>query len=72
MKATYITLYSTNCPKCRVLISKLDNSQIMYSVCEDVAVMTDKGFTTVPSLDVDGEVLDFKQAVDWINERATK
>jgi len=44
----------------------------MYNVCEDVTVMTDKGFTTVPRLDVDGEVLDFKQAVDWINERATK
>ena len=29
--------------------------------------MLEKGFTTVPMLEVNGTVMDFKEANDWIN-----
>lgn len=60
-------LYTTHCPKCHVLSSKLDNAAMSYDVCDDVEVMRQKGITSVPMLEVDGELLTFKEAEDWIN-----
>lgn len=59
-------LYSTHCPKCRVLEAKLNQKSISYEEINDVELMTQRGFTTVPKLEVDGVVYDFKEAVEWI------
>ena len=70
-----ITLYSTNCPKCKVLEKKLDQANIAYSLnttfnVEDIIA---RGFEEVPLLEVNGELLKFTEAVNWINnqERGT-
>lgn len=63
-----VILYSTGCPKCQVLKSKLDSKNISYEVFDDKDKMIDKGFTNVPILEVDGEIMDFKKAVEWINK----
>ena len=62
-----VTLYTTHCPQCIVLTKKLDQAGIQYEVCEDIDVMTEKGFMSAPILEVDGEAMPFKKAVDWIN-----
>lgn len=64
-----VTLYSTGCPRCNVLKQKLDNKNIEYDVINDIDIMTEKGFETVPVLDVDGQIMQFKEATDWINGR---
>lgn len=64
-----VILYSTGCPKCKVLKAKLDSKEISYDIISDTSVMINKGIETVPVLEVDGNVMDFKTAVDWINER---
>lgn len=61
-----IILYSTHCPKCNILEKKLKEKSITYTEVNDVNVMTEKGFTTVPMLEVDGTVMDFKAASSWI------
>lgn len=61
-----VVLYSTHCPKCKVLESKLNQKSINYEENTDVEMMTQKGFATVPKLEVDGVVYDFKEAVEWI------
>ena len=63
-----IILYTTHCPKCRVLEKKLEKANIQYKTCEDTAVMNEKGFTSAPVLEVDDKLLTFKEAVDWINK----
>lgn len=63
-----VILYSTGCPKCQVLKSKLDSKNISYEVFDDKDKMINKGFTNVPILEVDGEIMDFKKAVEWINK----
>lgn len=63
-----ITLYSTHCPKCKVLEMKLKQKNINYEEINDVEVMKAKGFMSAPKLEVDGEIYDFKDAVDWIKE----
>lgn len=62
-----IVLYTTHCPKCNVLTQKLDAKNVKYDVCDDVDIMSEKGMMSVPYLEVDGEIFDFKQAVDWVN-----
>lgn len=62
-----IVLYSTHCPKCKILETKLKQKSIEYTEVNDVDLMLEKGFTTIPMLEVDGEVMDFKKANDWIN-----
>ena len=64
-----ITLYSTGCPRCNVLKQKLDSKNIEYTVVNDVDIMTEKGISTVPVLEVDNQLLQFKEAVDWVNGR---
>ena len=64
-----VILYSTDCPKCKLLTKKLDNKKIEYDVVNDVDIMLSKGFQTVPMLEVDGNVMDFITANNWINER---
>lgn len=62
-----IVLYSNNCPRCNVLEKKLKQKNISYEEIEDIGIMKEKGYLTVPVLEVDGTSMDFKTAVDWIN-----
>ena len=62
-----VKLYSTHCPKCIVLEKKLNQKNISFEEINDIDVMAAKGFMQAPMLEVDGEVMDFKQANDWIN-----
>ena len=64
-----VTLFSTHCPRCNVLSTKLKQKSIDYEEINDVDLMVQKGFTAVPMLEVDGVVYDFKQAVEWIGEQ---
>lgn len=61
-----VVLYSTGCAKCKVLEAKLNMKKIEYNVVTDVSVMESKGFMSVPMLEINGEVMDFKKANDWI------
>lgn len=62
-----IILYSTGCPKCRVLESKLNAKSIQYIKNDNVDEMIAKGLTETPCLEVDGEMMTFAQAVSWVN-----
>lgn len=64
-----ITLYSTDCPRCRVLKKKMDTAGIKYEINSNVDEMLQKGMTSVPMLKVDNVLFDFKGAVDWINRQ---
>lgn len=64
-----VVLYEHGCPKCKVLKTKLDQKGIKYENVTNVEVMKSKGFTTAPKLEVDGTIMDFKEAVDWIKEQ---
>nr|DAL08538.1 MAG TPA_asm: Protein of unknown function (DUF1462) [Caudoviricetes sp.] len=62
-----IILYTTHCPKCKVLTMKLDKKGLNYTEVEDVNTMLTKGIKTAPYLEVDNELMDFTQAVAWVN-----
>lgn len=65
-----ITLFTIDCPKCKILEKKLSRANIEYEVCKDTEIMISKGFNSMPVLDVDGQIMGFGEAVKWVNERS--
>ncbi len=63
-----IKLYTTHCPKCKILEKKLKDKNINYEEINDTEIMLNKGFMTVPMLEVDGIIMDFTRANKWIRE----
>ena len=47
-----ITLYTTNCPKCRILEQKLKSKNIEYIEFTDVDKMIEMGFNMMPILNL--------------------
>ena len=67
-KTNNIILYSTGCPKCSVLKSKLTDAGINFDECNDVDTMLNLGIKEVPVLCVNEDLFDFVNANKWINE----
>lgn len=64
-----VILFSNNCPKCKILKTKLEQSNIKFEEVNNIEIMVQKGFTTVPILEVNGITYGFKDAVEWIKEQ---
>lgn len=67
-----VTLYTTHCPKCKVLEKKLNSKNINYNEVTDTNIMISKGFTSTPMIEVDGMIMDFSEANKWVNEQEGK
>lgn len=63
-----MTLYTTHCPRCRVLEAALKSKDIPYDICEDVDTMESLGFTEAPMLEVGGKYLNYTDAMKFIME----
>lgn len=68
LKKEEIILYSTNCPKCKVLESKLQSKEIYYTKNTSVEEMKQLSFLTVPMLKIGNKILDFNNAIKWVND----
>ena len=64
-----VILYEHGCPNCLRLKSRLDEKGIQYEAVTDVELMKAKGFESAPKLEIDGEILDFKAAINWVKEQ---
>lgn len=64
-----VTLYSTGCPRCSVLKKKLTDAGVQYKEVTDVNEMLDRGISHAPQLLVDGDLLDFSEAIKWLRLR---
>lgn len=62
-----VNLYTTHCPKCVVLENKLKAKNIEYNEISDVSVIAEKGYMSVPMLEVDDKVMNFTDANTWLN-----
>lgn len=68
-----ITLYSTHCPKCKIIETKLERKSIEFKLIDDTEKVIQFGkennIMSAPILVVDTLVMDFKTANDWINRQ---
>ena len=54
-----VVFYTIDCPKCRVLESKLKAKKVAFEECRDIEIMQEKGFKSAPMLEVDGTAMSF-------------
>ena len=66
-----ITLYTVDCPRCKMLENRLNKANIEYDVCKDTERMLDMGMNDVPVLEVDGKLLNYKEATEWIESKGS-
>lgn len=64
-----IILYTTHCPKCKLLKQKLDEAAIEYEENTNIDEMKALGIKSVPILSVDENLLSFDQAIIWVNQK---
>lgn len=60
-------LYSTGCPKCVILKTKLKENGIDFEENGDIETMKNLGIDQVPVLYVGDQRMEFKEAVQWVN-----
>lgn len=64
-----ITVYTTHCPKCKVIETKLKAKNMDYVEVADMNEIVKLGFQSVPVVEVDGTIMDFAEANQWINNQ---
>ena len=69
MEREDVILYTIGCPKCKVLERKLKDKNIEYEEVDNEEEMLKLNITHIPMLRVGDELLDFGQAVKWINNK---
>ncbi len=65
-----VTLYSTGCPRCMILQSKLAAKNISCRMVTDREYMLQLGLDEMPVLEVNGQKMNYKEAMSWIEEHA--
>lgn len=64
-----MNLYSTiGCAKCQILEKLLNNKHVTYNKISDVDLMLKKGFMSVPVLEINGTVMKFSEAMQYVNQ----
>ena len=61
-----IIMYTTHCPQCKVLEKMLNDKKIEYTQITDINIMKSKGIQSVPYLEVEGVLKNFKESMEWI------
>ena len=61
-----IILYSTNCPKCKVLETKLKQQNIDFILETDLTKIMNMGYMEAPLLEINNEIYNFSQAIKWL------
>ena len=69
-----VTLYTTHCPMCNVLEKKLKEAKIEFDTVDDkdtvVKIGKENRIMSAPILKVDDNVMNFTDAVKWVNNYA--
>lgn len=70
-----IRLYSTHCPKCRVVEKKLEQAGVQYELIdaknndEVINMLSAKGIRQMPVLEVEDKLLGFSEIIKWIGAK---
>lgn len=65
-----VILYTTHCPKCKVLEMKLKQKGIEYAENDDVNhMLNDLHIKSAPALGVDDMIYTFADAIKWANSQ---
>ncbi len=63
-----VILYSTGCPKCKILCKVMTENHIPFVENNSVEDMQALGFTEAPKLSVNGTIYNFTDALKWARQ----
>ena len=63
-----VLLYSTGCPRCEILKRKLTEKGVVFETIDDVDEMMKLDILEVPVLYVGGVLMNFGEAIAWVND----
>lgn len=66
-----IVLYTIDCPNCLILEKKLKAKNIEFLKVSDKEAIIAKGLgdSAFPILEIDGAMMNYKTAIQWINNQ---
>lgn len=64
-----VVMYSTHCPKCKVLAMKLTQKGIEFEEIDDLDEMRRIGLKSAPALRIEGNILGFNEAIEWLKRQ---
>ena len=62
-----VKIYTTGCPRCKILEKKLKDQGVLYEEITDVDKMISLGIDSVPVMVYNGVRYDFVEAIQLIN-----
>lgn len=63
-----IVIYSTGCPACKFLEQRLKDKHINFTINNDEEIMKQKGIVSVPVMEVNSTLLNYKQSLEWLDK----
>lgn len=63
-----VKLYTTHCPKCKILEERLNEKNVKYEVIDDVEILQKMNFKSVPNLDIDGKIYNYLESIKYLNK----
>lgn len=64
-----VVMYSTHCPKCKVLAMKLAQKGIEFEEIDNLDEMRRVGLKSAPALRIEGNILGFNEAIEWLKRQ---
>lgn len=61
-------LYGNNCPRCFSLKAQLKAKNIKFKESNNLDLIIEKGFRSMPILQINNEFMDYNTAVDWVKK----
>ena len=62
-----VIMYTTHCPMCKVLETKLRAKNIEFVEDDNEDTMAIKGIINVPMLEVGEQLLTFRESLKWVD-----
>lgn len=64
-----VVIYSTNCAHCKILEATLRAKNIDFDIVYGEDAIFEKGYSSAPLLEVDGEIMLFPDALKWAKSK---
>ena len=63
-----VKLYTTHCPKCKILEERLNEKNVKFEITDDMAELQKMNFKSVPNLEIDGKIYNYLEAIKYLNK----
>lgn len=63
-----VKLYTTHCPKCKILEERLNEKKVKYEVIDNIEELQKMNFKSVPNLEIDGKIYNYLDSIKYLNK----